>query len=55
VLRGVTSFKLHFLHSHLDIFPENMAAVSDEPGESFDQDISQTEEAQCKMEFKYVG
>jgi len=37
------SLKLHFLHSHLDIFPENMEAVSDERGERFNQDILQTE------------
>ena len=25
-----TSLKIHFLHSHLDFFPENCGAVSDE-------------------------
>ena len=27
------SLKIHFLHSHLDFFPENLGAVSDEHGE----------------------
>lgn len=37
------SLKLHFMHSHLDFFPENMGAVSDEHGERFHQDIAKTE------------
>ena len=28
------SIKVHFLHSHLDCFPENFGALSDEQGES---------------------
>ena len=34
------SLKFHFLHSHLDFFPDNCGAVSDEHGERFHQDIS---------------
>jgi hypothetical protein len=34
------SLKLHLLDSHLDFFPENLGAVSDEHGERFQQDIS---------------
>jgi hypothetical protein len=34
------SLKVHFLDSHLDFFPENLGAVSDEHGERFHQDIS---------------
>ena len=34
------SLKIHFLHSHLDFFPENCGAVSDENGERFHQTIS---------------
>lgn len=34
------SLKINFLHSHLDFFPENLGAVSEEHGESFHQDIS---------------
>lgn len=33
------SLKIHFLHSHLDFFPPNLGAVSDEHGERFHQDI----------------
>jgi len=32
--------KIHFLDSHLDFFPDNLGAVSDEHGERFHQDIS---------------
>lgn len=33
------SLKLHFLHSHLDKFPENVGHFSEEQGERFHQDI----------------
>ena len=33
------SIKLHFLHSHLDEFPSNPKAVSDEQGKRFYQDL----------------
>ena len=42
------SLKIHFLHSHLEFFPENLGAVSDEHGERFHQDI-------FKMEKRYQG
>ena len=42
------SLKMHFLHSHLDFFPENLGAVSDEQGERFHQDIQ-------SMEARYQG
>ena len=42
------SIKLHFLHSHLSCFPENLGDVSDEQGEHFHQDISD-------MEVRYQG
>ena len=38
------SIKLHFLKSHLDYFPENLAHVSEEQGERFHQDIRVMEE-----------
>ena len=38
------SIKVHFLHSHLDRFPENLGDVSDEQGERFHQDIKVMEE-----------
>ena len=34
------SLKIQMTHSHLDFFPENMGAVSDEHGEIFHQDIA---------------
>ncbi|UYV82366.1 K02A2.6-like [Cordylochernes scorpioides] len=34
------SLRIHFLHSHLDFFPDNLGAFSDEHGERFHQDIS---------------
>ena len=33
------SLKIHFLDSHLNFFPDNLGAVSDEHGERFHQDI----------------
>ena len=38
------SIKMHFLYSHLDIFPENLGDVSDEQGERFLQDMKEIEE-----------
>ena len=41
-LRGLgckMSIKLHYLHSHLDKFPDNLGDVSEEQGERFHQDI----------------
>lgn len=38
------SLKIHFLHNHLDFFPPNLGAVSDEHGERFHQEIKQLEE-----------
>jgi hypothetical protein len=37
------SLNVHFLDSHLDFLPENLGAVSDEHGEIFHQDVSNTE------------
>ena len=42
------SLKLHFLHSHLDFFRDNLGDVSDEYGERFHQDIQ-------VMEKRYQG
>jgi hypothetical protein len=35
VLGYLMSLKTHFLNSHLDFFPENVGAVSEEQGERF--------------------
>jgi hypothetical protein len=37
------SLQIHFLHAHLDFFPENCGAVSDEHGERFHQGIAAVE------------
>ena len=37
------SVKIHFLESHLNFSPENLAEVSDEHGERFHQDIMAVE------------
>ena len=42
------SLKIHLMHSHLDFFPQNLGAVSDEHGERFHQEIA------C-MEKRYQG
>ena len=42
------SIKLHYLHSHLDIFRPNLGDVSEEHGERFHQDI-------LAMEKRYQG
>lgn len=38
------SLKIHFLHNHLDFFPENCGAFSDEHGEHFHQDLKTIEQ-----------
>ncbi|PNF13896.1 hypothetical protein B7P43_G10663, partial [Cryptotermes secundus] len=42
------SIKVHYLHSHLDSFPENLGDTSEEQGERFHQDIK-------TMEDRYQG
>ena len=42
------SIKMHFLNSHLQLFPANLGDVSDEQGERFHQDIK-------VMEDRYQG
>ena len=37
------SVKVHFLHSHIGYFPENLEAVSEEKGECFHQGIKTME------------
>ena len=36
--------KVHFLHSHLSYFPENLGALSEEQGERFHIDIKTIEQ-----------
>ena len=47
-LRCNMSVKVHFLHSHLSYFPENLGAFSEEQDERFHQDIK-------VMEKRYQG
>ena len=42
------SVKVHFLHGHLDYFPQNLGDYSEEQGERFHQDIKD-------MEKRYQG
>lgn len=42
------SLKIHFLHSHMDFFPENLGDESDEHGERFHQQMKM-------MERRYQG
>lgn len=42
------NLKLHFLHSHVETFPENLGDFSEEQGERFHQDLQ-------KMEKRYQG
>ena len=42
------SLKIHFLHSYLDFFPENLGDESDEHGERFHQQMK-------VMETRYQG
>ena len=44
----VMNYKLHFLHNHLDSFPENYGDYSEEQGEHFHQDVK-------VMEKRYQG
>ena len=38
-LESNMSIKMHYLFSHMDRFPENLGAMSDEQGERFHQDL----------------
>jgi hypothetical protein len=37
------SLNVHFLNAHLDYFPENVGAISEQQGERFHQDIKEME------------
>jgi hypothetical protein len=38
------SLKIHFLHSHLSLFPDNLGTVSDEPGKQCYKDTANWEQ-----------
>ena len=45
------SVKMHFLHSHLDYFPENCGDLNEEQGELFHQDLHGMEEVFDRLLF----
>lgn len=47
-LNANLSYKFHFLNAHLDHFPDNLGAFSEEHGERFHQDMK-------TIEFRYQG
>jgi hypothetical protein len=50
------SLKVHFLHSHLDFFPEYLRAASDKHGAWFHQDICTMEKAVPRhVDYLYAG
>jgi len=49
------SVKVHFLHSHVNYFPENLEAIIEEQGESFHQDIKTIEKISGMLEYQHVG
>jgi hypothetical protein len=50
VLGCLMSLKIHFLNSHLEFFPENLGALSEEQGERFHQDIKEMKEIPGSVE-----
>ena len=49
------SVKVHFLHSHVNYFPENLEAMIAEQGESFHQDIKTIEKIPGMLEYQHAG
>ena len=49
------SIKIHYLHSHLERFPENLGDLSEEQGERFHQDINYEREISGQMEHSHDG
>jgi len=45
----------HFLHSHVNYFPENLEAMLEEQGESFHQDIKRIEKIPGMLEYQHVS
>ena len=50
ILGSNMSVKVHFLHSHVDYFPDNIGAVSEEQGERLHQEIKTMEEVSFVLE-----
>ncbi|GBP10269.1 hypothetical protein EVAR_77656_1 [Eumeta japonica] len=49
------SIKLHFLHSHLDRFPENLGDMSEEQGERMRQDLCHGRGLSGFLGYQYDG
>jgi len=47
--------KVHFFHSHVKYFSENLEAVIEEQGESFHQDTKTVEKIPGMLEYQHVG
>ena len=47
--------KVHFFHSHVNYFPENLEAMIEEQGESFHQDIKAIKKIPGMLEYQHVG
>jgi len=49
------SVKVHFFHSHVNYFPENVEVMIEEQGESYHQDIKTIEEIPEMLQYQHVG
>jgi len=49
------SVKVHFLHSHVNYFPENLEAIIEEQGVSSHQDIKTIAKIPGMLEYQHVG
>ena len=47
------SLKMHFLHLHLEFFPENLRELSDEQSEKFIQDMQAIEKGIRESELRF--
>ena len=48
------SVKVHFFHSYVNYFPENLEAMIEEQGKSFHQDIKTIEKIPGTLEYQHV-
>jgi len=49
------SGKVHFFHSHVNYFPENVEAMIEEQGDSFHQHTKTIEKIPGMLEYPHVG
>jgi hypothetical protein len=55
VLGCLMSLKIHIFNSHLDIFPKNLGAVSEEQGEHFHQNIAKFQKPHIRRRATYAA